>query len=44
MKIKLKEAPNLVEFSEAIKKAKINSSAGINGVSYNMLKNYPKKK
>ena len=35
------ELPNLDEFTEAIKKAKVNSSVGVNGVSYNMLKTLP---
>ena len=33
----LAEVANLDEFTEAIRKAKVNSSAGIYGVSYNML-------
>ena len=35
------EAPTLDELSEAIRKAKTMSSAGMNGVSYNMQKNSP---
>ena len=37
------EVPNLDEFTEAIRKAKVNSSAGMNGVSYNKLKKLPEK-
>ena len=35
------EAPTLDELTEAIRRAKTNSSAGMNGVSYNMLKKLP---
>ena len=37
----LKSPPTLVEFEEGIRRAKTNSSAGISGVSYNMLKRLP---
>ena len=37
LKEALAEAPNLDKFTETIRKAKVNSSAGISGVSYNML-------
>ena len=35
------EVPNLDEFTDAIRKAKVNSSAGTNGVSYNIIKKLP---
>ena len=37
----LRVPPSLEEFEEGIKRAKVNSSAGMNGVSYNMLKKLP---
>jgi Ulp1 family protease len=37
----LKQPPSLIEFEDAIKKAKTNSSAGISGCSYNQLKRWP---
>jgi len=39
----LRVPPSLEEFEEGIKRAKVNSSAGMNGVSYNMLKKLPGK-
>jgi hypothetical protein len=41
MKEVLQQPPSLVEFEEAIKNAKTNSSAGISGCSYNQLKRWP---
>ena len=35
------DAPTLDELAESIRRAKTNSSAGMNGVSYNMLKKLP---
>jgi len=37
----LQQPPSLVEFEDAIKKAKTNSAAGISGCSYNQLKRWP---
>ena len=37
----LRLPPTLAEFEEAIQKSKSNSSAGMTGVSYNMLKKLP---
>jgi len=37
----LQQPPSLIEFEDAIKKAKTNSSAGISGCSYNQLKRWP---
>ena len=37
----LQQPPTLVEFEDAIQKAKTNSAAGISGCSYNQLKRWP---
>ena len=37
----LADPPSLDEFTETIRKAKVNSSADMNGDSYNMLKKLP---
>ena len=41
LKEALTEVLNLDEFTESIKKAKVNFSTSMNGVSYNMLKTLP---